>query len=579
MGIAREFWMRCRAWLGRKKHEQDLDDDVQAHVELATEENMQRGMSSNEARRAALRAFGGVTQTKEAYRIQRGVPFVETLWRDVRYALRRLGKSPAFTAIVVVTLALGIGANTAIFTLVQGIMLRSLPVADPSQLVRIGDRTHCCYFDGFESDDGDFDLFSYDLYKRFRDAAPEFDELAAVQAGGSGFSVRWGAEPAKALRTEFVSGNYFGTLGVGAYAGRLLSPRDNLRGAAPVVVLSDAAWHTEFGGDTGVVGSTVYLQGHAFTVVGIAPPGFYGDRIQPFPPDMWMPLETEPLMEGDNSSLLQPTTAWLYAIGRLHEGANRKALQSKLSEVLRQWMKAQPSFMKNGNEAQIVRQHVVLSAAGGGIQKIQQQTGKGLWVLMLLSSVVLLIACANIANLLLARAMAQRGAIAIRVGLGATRGRVIRQMVTESLLLSLMGGVAGLAIAFFGARAILVLAFPVSQELPVSARPSWEVLLFALGVSVVTGLLFSCVPAWIASGAQPAEATRASRGATGDSSSLPQRALLVFQLALSIVLLSTAMLATRSLFNLEHQNTGFETEGRYTVDLDLKGSGFKPEGL
>jgi macrolide transport system ATP-binding/permease protein len=224
-----------------------------------------------------------------------------------------------------------------------------------------------------------------------------------------------------------VSGNYFTTLGIGAFAGRPLSPNDDRSGAAAALVLSYQAWQREFGGKPGIVGSTLYLEQHPFAVAGIAPPAFYGDRIVPFPPDMWVPLASEPLFEGADSSLRQPDTAWLYAVGRLRPDVHLGSLQAKLSGVLRQWMATLPAFTDHGGAAEIPKQHVVLSPAGGGIQKIQQQNGTGLRILMLLSSVVLLIACANVANLVLARSMAQKAEIAVRIGVGffrdATRGR------------------------------------------------------------------------------------------------------------------------------------------------------------
>jgi macrolide transport system ATP-binding/permease protein len=247
--------------------------------------------------------------------------------------------------------------------------------------------------------------------------------------------------------------------------------------------------------------------------------------------------------------------------------------------VLRQWMATRPAFTDNGGAAAIPKQHVVLSAAGGGIQTLQKQTGTGLRVLMFLSSVVLLMACANIANLLLARGMAQRAEIAVRIGLGATRWRVIRQILTESLILSTIGGAVGLGVAFFGTRAMLALAFPFSPNLPVSARPSWIVLAFAGGISILTGLLFAGAPSWISSSAQPADATRGQHSATPDRAFFPQRLLLIVQVALSIILLASAFLATRSLYNLEHQQTGVETTNRYTVQIDLNGPGYTTDRL
>jgi predicted permease len=566
-------------WWQIRKRNADLERELASDLALEEEEQRDNGLSSEQARTAARRALGNSALIREHTHEAWGIAAFERLAQDVRYAIRQLSRARGFTLVAVITLALGIGANTAIFTLVQTILLRSLPVANPSQLVRIGDRIHCCYFSSFESDDGDFDLISYDLFRHFQQAAPQFEQLSAVEAGGASFSVRWASAPARELRAEYVSGNYFSMLGVNALAGRTLSQQDDRIGAPPVIVLSYPAWQREFGGDASITGSTVYIQQRAFTVAGVAPSGFFGDRISPFPPDFWLPLSTEPLIEGKDSALLEPSTAWLYAIGRLRPGADTTSLQARLSAELQSWMKTRPSFSEHGGAAEIAKQHVVLSSAGGGIQKLQEQTGTGLRMLMFLSCVVLLMACANIANLLLARSVARRTEIAVRIGLGASRGRIINQILTESLLLSTLGGIAGLAVAFFGSRAILALAFPRSTNLPVEAGPSWTVLAFALAISILTGLLFAGAPAWLSSGTQPAEASRGHNPASRDRASIPQRMLLVLQLALSIVLLATAFLATRSFYNLEHQQIGIETINRYSIALDLEGSGVGPERL
>jgi predicted permease len=580
MNWLRELFSRCTAFMRGKKLDDDLDHELESHIDLAIEENVRRGMTREQAGSAALRMFGGVTQVKESYRAQRGVPFFISLGRDLRYGLRRLRSSPGFTLVAIMTLALGIGANTAIFTLVQGILLRSLPVADPSRLVRIGDATTCCYYDGFEGQDGDFDLFSYDLYQQFKQAAPEFEQLAAVQAGGGGYTVmQYGSAPARPLRSEFVSGNYFATLGVSAYAGRPFGESDDRTGAPPVLVLSYQTWQTEFARDPAIVGSILYIQKHPFTVAGIAPPGFFGDRVASIPPDMWLPLSAEIELEGANAAVSQRQTAWLYALGRLRTGVDQAALQSKLSGVLRQWMRQFPDFTRSDEAAAIPRQHVVLSAAGGGIQKLQKQTGASLRLLMILSSVVLLISCANIANLLLARSTAHRTAMAVRMALGAARPRIIRQILTESVLLSVLGGIAGLAVAWVGSRAILALAFPEAHNMPVQTHPSWPVLGFAFLVSLLTGIVFGTAPAWTASHAQPAEVLRGANVASRDRGSLAQHLLVIVQFAMSIVLLTGTFLMTKSLANLEHQNFGIETAGRYTFGIDLQGAGYTLDRL
>ncbi len=575
----RSLMSRCLGFVLGRRMDGDLDDELRSHIDLAVEENLRHGMTEADARTAALRAFGGVAQTREEFRMQRGLPFVEVLAQDVRYALRQLRKSPGFAITVVLTLALGIGANTAIFTLVQGILLRSLPVSDPGQLYRIGDKNDCCYYDSFENDNGDFDLFSYDLYRHFKQAAPEFEQLAAVEAGGSGYSLRYGSLPARSLRSEYVSGNYFSMLGIGPFAGRLLTDSDDAAGAAPALVMNYAAWQNDFGGDPNIVGATVYLNTRPFTVAGIAPAGFYGDRVISRPPEIWLPLSSEIVLDEANATVRQDDTNWLYALGRVRPGVNGSALQAKLSVVLRNWLNSREAFTRNGGTAVIPKQHVVMSPAGGGIQKLQQQTGKGLRLLMILSSVVLLIACANIANLLLARGTARRAEVAVRMALGAARKRLIRQILTESVLLSLMGGAAGLAVAYGLSQMILTLAFPQAKFMPVHANPSWPVLGFAFVVSLLTGVVFGTAPAWLSSHAQPAEALRGVNRSTVDRSSLPQKALVVLQVALSVVLLAGAFLMTRSLNNLEHQDFGFSTANRYIAGIDPKSVGYTVDRL
>ena len=494
--------------------------------------------------------------------------------QDIRYALRRLRKSPGFTLTVVITLALGIGANTAIFTLVQGILLRSLPVSNPSQLYRIGDTDNCCVNGGFVGENGDFDIFSYDLYLHLKKAAPEFEQLAAVQAGRWGWSVRRGNELAKPLQGEFVSGNFFSTLGLGAYAGRPLGESDDTPSSAPATVISYRAWQTEFNADPTIVGSTISINARPFTVVGIAPAGFFGDRVTDTPADFWMPLQTEPYARGASSILHHETSNWLYPLGRVRPGTNIPVLQAKLSAALRQWLGTMPEYTEHGGAAEIPKQHVTIVPGGGGIQSLQIETGKGLKMLMILSSVVLLIACANIANLMLARATSQRSELAVRMALGASRIHVIRQILSESILMSCIGGLAGLAVAYGGSHTILALAFPDARNMPIDASPSLAVLGFAFVVALITGILFGTAPAWLSSHAQPAEALRGVNRATHDRSSLPQKALVVLQAALSVVLIAGAILMSRSLSNLQHQKFGVATSNRYVMHFDPAGAGY-----
>jgi len=500
--------------------------------------------------------------------------FLANTVQDIRYALRQLRKSPGFTLTAIVTLALGIGANTAIFTLVQGILLRSLPVNDPKELYRIGDTDNCCVNGGFVSENGDFDIYSYDLFLHLKNSAPEFEQLSAVQAGNWQWGVRRGDTFSKELHAEFVTGNFFTMLGIGPFAGRVLSESDDTQTASPALVLSYQAWQTEFAGDPSIVGSTISVQTKPFTVVGIAAPGFFGDRVTQRPPDFWMPVSTEPYIRSSSSILHHADSNWLYALGRVRPGTNIGALQAKLSQSLRQFLSTRLVYTDHGGSTVIPKQHVVIVPGGGGIQSLQQNTGLGLKMLMILSSFVLLIACANIANLLLARGTARRADIAVRMAMGAGRRRVVRQIITESVLLSSIGGLVGLAVAYGGTRTILALAFPEARNSAIDASPSLTVLGFAFLVSLLTGVLFGLAPAWLSSHAQPAEVLRGTNRSTRDRSSMPQMALVVVQAALSLVLLAGAILMTRSLGNLEHQNFGIATTNRYVLHFDPEGAGY-----
>ncbi len=502
-----------------------------------------------------------------------------TFWEDLRYAARQLRLSPGFTFTAVLTLALGIGANAAIFTLIQGILLKSLPVREPGQLYRIGDTGNCCVNGGFVSETGDFDIFSYDLFKHLEKSAPEFEQLAAIQSGQPRFSMRRGNATALSLRGEYVSGNYFSMLGVNPFQGRMMTASDDVPGAAPVIVLGYEAWQGEFAGDPSIVGSTVLVQARPMTVAGIAPRGFFGDRVAEYPADFWMPINSEPLVAGDGTILHHAESNWLYALGRLKPGTQVVPLEAKVSAALRQWLATRPRYTEHGGDALIPKQHVVIVPGGGGIQIMQRSSGTGLKMLMILSSVVLLIACANIANLQLARGTARRATISIRMAMGASRTRLIRQILTECVLLSCLGGLAGLAVAYAGSHFILLLAFPDAKNMPVSATPSLMVLGFAFVLSLATGVVFGAAPAWLSSHAQPAEALRGSNRSTRDRSSLPQKALVVLQAALSVVLLVGALLMTKSLTNLEHQDFGLSTSNRYVVHLDPAGAGYQVDGL
>ena len=502
---------------------------------------------------------------------------MNALIQDLRYGLRRVQQSPGFAAVCVITLALGIGANTAIFTLLNAVMLKSLPVSKPGELYRLGNNEHCCVLGGLQDN---WAIYSYPLYQEFRDHNPEFGEMAAFQGGLQSLNVRrtGTSGPAEPYVGEFVSGNYFPTFGLGAFAGRTISPEDDKPNAAPVAVMSYRAWQQHFGLDPSVIGSTLNISHLAYTVVGIAPPGFFGDQLRPDPPDFWLPLAAEPAHDGETALLHSSGFHWLYIIGRLKPGSNPAAIQARVTAQLQNWLRTQPNLSAR-ERSEIGKQRIVLASARGGVANLQQDSAQGLHLLMTVSGLVLLIACANIANLLLARGAATRFETAIRAALGAPRRRLIRQIITESVLLAVLGGLAGLAVAFVGARAILLLAFRGANFIPIDPRPSLPVLGFAFLLSLVTGVVFGAAPAWITSHSDPIEALRGAGRSTRDRGSLARRSLVVVQVALSAVLLIGAGLLTQSLRKLENQKFGFEPQGRVIVRLNADLNGYKPEKL
>jgi MacB-like periplasmic core domain len=309
MRALRRFVRRMASWPTTRSNEERLQSEIEEHLVMQTAENVRAGLSPVEARRQAVLKFGAVEAMKEDYRNQRGLPFIETLLQDTRHGLRRLRRAPVFTVTTVATLALGIGATTSIFTLVHAVLLKSLSVSKPDELYRLGRETHCCVWGGY-SQDKEFSLVSYDLYRHFHDNTKGFAELAAFQAGGSLFGVRRAGDSAAARSDpgKFVSGNYFSMFQINAYIGRMLTGKDDQAGAPPVAVMSYRLWQRRYGSDPSVVGSVFNMSGKPVTVVGITPPGFFGDTLREVPPDFFLPLATEPLIKGD-STLLRPRTA------------------------------------------------------------------------------------------------------------------------------------------------------------------------------------------------------------------------------------------------------------------------------
>ena len=504
-----------------------------------------------------------------------------TLTQDLGYALRQLRKTPGFTITVMLTLALGIGANAAIFTLVNSMLLQNLPVVDPETLVRLGDESDCCVSSGTR-DDGKYSLFPTETYKYFKKNAPEFEELAAMQAGFVPRPItvrRDGSQTdASSVIGEFVSGNYFRMFGLQPSAGRLLTDSDDMEGAPLTAVMSYQTWQRDYASDTSVLGSTFWVNTKPVTVVGIVPEGFYGDRMSTNPPDFYLPIEEMPVL-ANAPYVHNPDARWLYMIGRVKPGVAIGALQEKINALLRQAFAERQEYSSEEGKVLLSKVHVVLTPGGEGIQDMQEQYSSHLHLLMWIAGLVLLIACANIANLLLVRGMARRTEVCVRMALGALRGRIVRTLLTESVLLALCGGMVGLIVAYAGAMMLLKLAFPGTQGIPIDATPSSAVLGFAFGLSLLTGVFFGIAPAWIAAGAQPGDALRSGARTTAAGGSRLQRSLVVLQSALSLVLLVGAGLFLQSLNKLQHSDLKLDAKNRYIVHINPQAAGYSQPQL
>ena len=582
MRALRRFLKRLATTAMRRQDEKRLREEFEEHLALQTTENLRSGLSPVEARRQAVLKFGAVEGFKEEYRDQQGLPFLENLLRDTRHALRRLRKAPAFTITTVLTLALGIGATTSIFTLVHAVLLKSLAVANPAELYRLGKEPRCCYLNGY-SQEKEFSLVSYDLYKYLRDNTKGFSELAAFPAIEPLLGVRrtGSSEAAQSYPGEFVSGNYFSMFGITAYAGRVFTASDDQAGAPPAAVMSYRLWQQKYGLDPTVIGSVFNLDEKPFTVVGITPPGFFGDTLRSTPPDFFLPLNAEPFVESD-ADLNKVDLHWLDLIGRIQPSANAASMEAEMRVELKQWLRSHWGEMSADDRAKFPEQTLFLSPGGAGITSMREQYEHWLQILMMVSAFVLLIVCANVANLMLVRGMERRRQTSLSMALGAQAPRLVRQALTESILLSLLGGAAGLAIAFAGTRLILHFAFPPVSgmaSIPIDAAPSMPVLLFAFGVSLFTGIAFGIAPAWMATRVDPIEALRGASRSTARIGSLPRKTLVVFQAALSLILLSASGLLTTALHRLENQDLGLDRDRRVVAKIEPRLAGYRPEQL
>lgn len=490
---------------------------------------------------------------------------------DLRRALRQLKLAPMFSATVVLTLALGIGACTAIFSLIDAVMLKSLPVTDPSRLYQIGIGKTCCLTNGIQED---WDLYSYKLYKRLAPLAqPEFDQVAAFQAQPGVLSVRYGTDraQARALMGEYVSGNYFQTLGVNAVAGRMFTSADDNRGAPAVAVMSYRTWQQNYGADPKIIGATFQIETFPFTVVGIAPPGFFGETLTSNPIDLWVPLSTEYLTDAEAPYSDVPSMAWLRMIGRLKPGATTAGVAERLTADLQHWLTSEsalPPQFQSQLKDELPRQAIRLGPGAQGIGEMRDSYRNSLHILLGICAAVLLIGCANVANLFLARGMARRPQTALQRALGASRGRILQQSLLESLLLAVIGGVFGVVTAWTGAGLIVRLAFRHAVIVPIHISPSLPVLSFCLLLSIVTGLVAGVVPAMLASRTDPMVSMRGATRTMSGGAGLPQKSMIVVQTAVSLTLVTMAGMLTHSIDHLRSQDFGFQTDNREIVTIE-----------
>jgi predicted permease len=574
MDWLRIFVSRFFGVFRRRALDSDLDAELRAHLDALTEEKIRLGMNEQEARHAARREFGGLEQAKESYRDQRSLPFFETLAQDLRYALRMLIKSPGFTTVTILTLALGIGANTGLFSLVNSVLLANLPVRNPQELVIVK------YTDA-RTQEAEED-FSYPMYQAMRDKNTVFANV--LTRSGLSFNASYGGQSEHAAG-ELVSGNYFETLGVQPFLGRLISPEDDRTpGAHPVAVLSYGYWQRKFGSDPSIVGKNIILNEHPIRVIGIAPQGFYGTEMAQNP-DIRVPMMMATVFRPVPANRLQnPRHRWMTILARRKPDVSVAQAQASLDILYHQVLAAElqelGASVNAHDKERALASRIQLDPGNQGFAHLRGEMERPLLLMFAVTGIVLLVACANLANLLLARNAKRKQEILVRLAIGAGRGRLIRQWLTESLLLSALGGCAGVLVAYWAKTALLGFlpaAFTANLHAPMDLR----VLSFALAASLVTGLLFGLAPALQLSqtGVSMALRNDAPSIASGERLFSLRSALIFVQVALSLPLLIGAGLFLHSLRNLRGVNTGFVKENVFLATLNPAMNGYPQEKI
>jgi putative ABC transport system permease protein len=559
--------MSLTRFFRRRRWDDERARELEAHLAHEIDDNIARGMTPGEARTAAHRKLGNPTRIREEIYTMNSIAFIETLWQDLRYGARLLRRNPTFAVVAILTLALGTGANTAIFQLVDAVRLRTLPVDRPEELAEVrivkapNGRTGNFM--------GRWPRLTYPLYLKIKEQQQVFSDLVAW--GSMSLDLSQGGEqrPAQAL---WVSGNFFSVLGVRPAAGRLLAPSDDVRGCAPGVVLGHPFWQREYGGDPSVVGRTILLDGQRFDIVGVTSAEFYGvDVGRTF--DLALPICAEPVIRGTNTALEKPDVWFLAGLGRLKPGVTVEQAGAHLAGLSKGILSATVSERYTAADAKDYVEMVIgASGASGGLSGLRSDYGASLNILLAVTGLVLLIACANLANLMLARATAREREVAVRLAIGASRRRIVRQMLSESLLIAAIGAAGGVLVAQWFSRSLVAFLGTADNPRFVDLPMDWRVFAFTAAVAVAACLIFGLTPA--------IRATRASLGSTMKTGSRGmtdgrerfgiRRALVVLQVAVSLVLVVGALLFVRSLRNLTTMDPGFRQEGVLTASLDTR---------
>jgi predicted permease len=576
MSYPAELLRRLRMIFHRRQLDADLEEEMRLHLDLRAQQQIDSGLPASAARRAAYRKFGNTTRIQEKSRMTWGWESVESFLQDVNYGIRAMLRSPALTIVALVSLALGIGANTAIFSLLDAVLLRSLPVQNPQQLVLLGLGED----NGISDARDQTDLYSYPFYCQMQQRNAVFSDTAAIfsmlnQVHGTVV----GRNETEPMNVQMVSGTYFQTLSVQAQIGRPLTDADdNSEGDHPVAVISHAWWKRSLASDPQVLGRQLKLGSTTFTIVGVAPPEFFGTKVGEAP-DIWIPLSMMKAVPPGWGDYKDNFSEPLYILGRLKPGVSTAEATTNVNLLYQQIQRGFPDFGPNQENLQkLAKAHVRITPMATGISRIRGQFSEPLQILMAVVALVLLIACANIANLLLARSTARARELAVRQALGARRTRIIRQLLTESLLLACAGGALGIALASVANRLLLRMVSGTLETIPLDVSLNWRLLLFTLGITVVTALLFGTIPAFRATRLQLTDQLQSGRSPQGANGKNPlARVLVISQVALSLVLMVGAGLFLRSLINLTSIDTGFNRENVLRMQVDASSAGYKED--